>query len=148
MPTISKPCVDFYKISDERIDYGSFKGYTVSSMITVIQGRARPDETSNIHFLKEKEENSLTTQTRLLKSINNFKRELNARFELEKSQGMELNQEDEDMIYILENILPDIILNACQKTRNSNNFKDMGGGRKRNTKKSRKNKKTRKYRKV
>jgi hypothetical protein len=153
MPTISKPCVDFNKIAEERINYGSFIGYSISMMMAEINARARPGSHSGKvdflrdDFFKEQKENSLTVQTRLLKSLNDYKRELNARFEREKKDGIELSQKDIDMIYILENTLPDIIINMCQQTRHSNNFKNMGGG-KRKTKRSRKNKRTRKHRKV
>ena len=150
MPMISKPCVNFYDIAEEKINYGSFKNVTVSMIFGALQDRIGRSG-KPLDFLSPTTdylatENSLITQTRLLKSINNLKRELNAKFELEKKE--ELDQEDIDLVHILENELPDIIVNMCQQTRNSNNFKNMGGYRKHYKKRSRKLKKLRKQRKT
>jgi myo-inositol-1-phosphate synthase len=148
MPMISKPCVDYYDIAEEKINYGSFKNVTVMIIFAALQDRIGRSEKifDIISPSTTVTENSLTRQTRLLKGINNLKRELNAKFELEKKE--ELDQRDIDLVHILENELPDIIVNMCQQTRNSNDFKNMGGYRKHYKKRSRKLKKLRKQRKT
>lgn len=148
MPTISKPCVDSLTVLTQEVNYGSFKGQFLNSVLHQIQDRIRftPYSIDSI-IHRSSSDNSLTSQTKILKYINSLKRELNATFELEKKDGMELSQEDKDMIYMLDNTIPDMILNMCQQKRNLNDFNNMGGG-KRKTKRSRKNKRTRKHRKV
>ena len=77
----------------------------------------------------------------MFKIINYLKRELNNRFEEEKKEGKEINNNDMDMINILEDKVPDLIIKECRTQRNINNMK-MGGRKSRKNRKS-KNRKSR-----
>ena len=81
------------------------------------------------------------SSTKMFKIINYLKRELNNRFEEEKKEGKEINNNDMDMINILEDKVPDLIIKECRTQRNINNMK-MGGRKSRKNRKS-KNRKSR-----
>ena len=144
MPVISKPC-DIYLVMEEWIKYGSYHGRVLDFLSDVQLRAGTIGEYNNSSIPIGK--NISTTQTLFFKKINMLRGQLNTKLEQEKKEGKELSEKDKAMIHILENELPDILINYCNRKRNSENMKNLTeGGYRRKTKKNR-NKKSRKNRK-
>ena len=143
MPVISKPC-DIYMATDSKIKYGYYHG-SVNNFLMDVAIRAGTFNQNVLSGMLGK--NDSTTQTLVFKKINMLRGQLNTKLEQEKKEGKELSQEDIDMIHILENELPDLLINYCNRQRNNLNMENLAtGGYRRKTKKNR-NKKSRKNRK-
>ena len=143
MPVISKQC-DIYIATKSKIKYGHFDTNIMEFLMDVAirAGTFNQDVLSGMLG-----KNDSTTQTLVFKKINMLRAQLNTKLEQEKKEGKELSQDDIEMIHILENELPDILINYCSRQRNSENMKNLAeGGYRRKTKKNR-NKKSRKNRK-
>ena len=145
MPVISDPC-NLTNILDETVGYGEFMYEDILKFMFRVHHRA--GLTSSLDIYIKRGNTNIDTQTLVLMRLNMLKRELNTKLEQEKKEGKELSQEDKDMIHILENILPDLVINFCRRQRNTKSMKNLvsKGGYRRKTKKNR-NKKSRKNRK-
>ncbi len=147
MTVISKPCDILNTMIGEKIKYGSYYGDKVVIFLTKVAARAGTLDNNSILIRSMRGKTNIDTQTLVFKKINTLRAQLITKLEQEKNEGKELSQEDIDMIHILENELPDLLINYCSKQRNSENMKNLTeGGYRRKTKKNR-NKKSRKNRK-
>ena len=146
MPVIAKKC-DINNIIHDRIEFNSTKT-TILGFLLEVKSRVMNGNSNNTReldvFGKINTSNAQVFQAKIFKLINTLSRELNDRLEFEKKQGKEPSNSDLEMINILQNILPDLIINYCKRMINMNNMKSLGGSRKKSNKKE----KTRKHRKV
>ena len=142
MPVISEECHLDGNIMNQYIDNTNDKVYDFISEVA-----QRTNGTLSLarefHALSKSEEKY--SSTIIFKMINKLKRELNDTLEREKKEGKEASDKDMQMVKILEDELPDLIIKECINQRNMNNIRV--GGRYRKTRKSSKSRKTRKSRK-